>query len=1000
MRLLTSSGRVLGTYWRSRLYGTAAKDVRKAIKQGDKLHGYTVKKVSEVPELYLTAIALEHDTTGAQHLHTARDDDNNTFGVAFRTTPLDNTGVPHILEHTTLCGSDKFPVRDPFFKMLSRSLATFMNAFTAYDWTMYPFSSQNPQDFQNLLSVYLDAVFRPTLRELDFKQEGWRLEPEDPSNPSSPLTFKGVVYNEMKGVFSSSQALFNQVAHNKLQPSHTYGVVSGGDPAYIPDLTWQQLKDFHATHYHPSNSRFFTYGSFPLENHLEYINTNYLQHFSRIPVNTSVPAEPRWKQPRETSITCAPDPMAADQDKQTSVCISYLLNDMTDSEESFTMSVICTLLVDGETAPFYKSLLEANIGSDYSPAIGYDGHTREATFSVGLQGIHEKDTNRVRQIIADTFDKVIQEGFEQKRIDALLHSIELALKHQSSNFGLGLGVSVISHWIHDSDPSSHLQINERVAQFKERLKDNPRFLQEKVQQYFKNNPHNLTVSMTPESSYEVKRQEAEKAKLDSLVSVLTDKERQVIITQTQELLGKQDAAEDLSCLPTLRVSDLNKNIKQEIVDTTSLGGVPIQYSKQPTNEVVYVTLLSNMADLPPHLYPYVPLFCSVITKMGAGPYDYKSLSEEMQLYTGGLSSGLTIASHHTEPYAFQQGVAFSSHCLERNLNKMAELWTHIFTSPDLKDLNRLTTLINMAASDMASSLSNSGHSYAMKHSSAGLSPAAQLSETFSGVTQVTTMKKIAESGDHTELVQHLQEIGKHILSKQNIRVMVNATPQFMDTVLGKMERFLSDIPGSPGGGATKLVKNPSFAVSSSHTQFELPFSVNYMSKSVPGVIYSHPDYARLRILANLLSRKFLHREIREKGGAYGSGAACNSGVFSFFSYRDPHSLQTLDVFEEAGQWAAGGKFTDQDIDEAKLGIFQQVDKPVPPGDRGTLVFINSITDDMRQAMRDQLFAVSRKDVTTVANKYLLNKSGARGVSFLGPANATVQADNTWKVIKE
>ncbi|KAH3747802.1 hypothetical protein DPMN_182234 [Dreissena polymorpha] len=237
------------------LRNSAVQDTVRVLQPGTTLHGYTVEKIEEVPELFLTAVCLQHNKTGAQHLHVARDDTNNTFSVAFKTTPLDSTGVPHILEHTVLCGSQKYPVRDPFFKMINRSLATFMNAFTASDWTMYPFSTQNRQDFKNLLSIYLDAVFYPQLRELDFSQEGWRLEPVDLTDPNSPLTFKGVVYNEMKGVFSSQQSIFCEAVQNRLLPSHTYGVVSGGDPACIPDLTWQQLKHFHQTHYHPSNAR-------------------------------------------------------------------------------------------------------------------------------------------------------------------------------------------------------------------------------------------------------------------------------------------------------------------------------------------------------------------------------------------------------------------------------------------------------------------------------------------------------------------------------------------------------------------------------------------------------------------------------------------------------------------------------------------------------------------------------------------------------------------------
>nr|KAF6432108.1 pitrilysin metallopeptidase 1 [Rousettus aegyptiacus] len=313
---------------------------------GEKMHGYTVSQVTPVPELFLTAVKLDHDGTGARHLHLAREDSNNLFSVQFRTTPMDSTGVPHILEHTVLCGSQKYPCRDPFFKMLNRSLSTFMNAFTASDYTMYPFSTQNPKDFQNLLSVYLDAAFFPCLRELDFWQEGWRLEHEDPTDPKTALVFKGVVFNEMKGAFADSERVFSQ--------------------------------------------------------HLRQIHEEALSKFQRIEPNTAVPPQQRWEMPREHHVHCAPDALAAGSPRQTTVSVSFLLPDITDTAEAFALTLLSTLLVSGPSAPFYKALIESGLGSDFSPDVGYNGHTRDAYFSVGLQGVAEADVARVRDIIDRT----------------------------------------------------------------------------------------------------------------------------------------------------------------------------------------------------------------------------------------------------------------------------------------------------------------------------------------------------------------------------------------------------------------------------------------------------------------------------------------------------------------------------------------------------------------------------------------------------------------------
>lgn len=979
-------------------------EAARALQPGTKLHGYTVEKVEEVPELFLTTVALRHDQTGAKHLHVARDDDNNLFSVAFKTTPMDSTGVPHILEHTVLCGSKKFPVRDPFFKMLNRSLATFMNAFTASDWTMYPFSTQNRQDFNNLLAIYLDAVFYPQLRELDFSQEGWRLEHENIQDKNSSINFKGVVYNEMKGVFSSQQNIFVEAVQNKLLPSHTYGVVSGGDPQCIPDLTYEHLKNFHKTHYHPSNARFFTYGSFPLDDHLRFINENYLTHFQKIDAGTGVPCEPRWSSPREESITCQPDTMAPDPEKQTTVAMNFLLSDITDVEEATTLSIISALLTHGETSPFYQALLDTNIGSDYSPVIGYNGNTRESTFSVGLQGIRKEDVERVKQIIEETIDKVIKEGFEQSRIEALLHRIELQTKHQTSNFGLGIAMSIAAGWNHGGDASEMLKVNEQIELFKAKLAKDPQYLQKKVQQYLKDNSHKLTVVMSPDEKYEEQRRAKEQEKLKTCVSKLTDQDRERIFQLGQQLQEKQHQVEDASCLPCIRLDEIDKEIKQEPTEHTEFDGIPVQYSAQPTNEVTYIKMVSFLDQVPEEMKLYVPLFTNVITKMGAGIYDYKELSHQIELHTGGLNASTLVSPDPSDLMSFEQGVLFTSYCLERNLDKTLDLWTEIFDRPDLKDSARLQTLIRMSASDLASELANAGHSFAMTHSASSLTPAAKLSEMFDGMTQVSVMKKIAELEDNTKIMEHLVELAKEILNKNNLKLCVNATPDFMPTALKKVEQFVetlhSDRKPEQHHPKPHKIQAKKFQASKCKTQIELPFSVNYMSKSVQTVPYTHVDFASLRVLSRLLTWKFLHREIREKGGAYGGGANCTNGVMSFFSYRDPNSLETLEVFDKSVEWAARGGFSDTDVEEAKITVFQQIDKPVPPGQVGSMLFLNNISDPMRQLSRNQLFSVTKDDVVKAAQLYLLPGRRPSSLSFLGPENERVKEDSDWKVLKE
>uniref|UniRef100_A0A8B9SY55 Pitrilysin metalloproteinase 1 n=1 Tax=Anas platyrhynchos TaxID=8839 RepID=A0A8B9SY55_ANAPL len=965
---------------------------------GEQIHGFTVRQVTAVPELFLTAVKLSHDSTGAKYLHVAREDSNNLFSIQFRTTPMDSTGVPHILEHTVLCGSQKYPCRDPFFKMLNRSLSTFMNAFTASDYTLYPFSTQNPKDFQNLLSVYLDAAFFPCLRQLDFWQEGWRLEHENPTDPQTPLVFKGVVFNEMKGAFTDNERIFAQHLQNKLLPDHTYGVVSGGDPLSIPDLTWEQLKQFHATHYHPSNSRFFTYGNFPLEQHLKQIHEEALVKFERIESKTDIPKQKLWEKPREHRVTCGLDSFAADPSKQTTVSVSYLLTDITDTFETFTLSLLSSLLVDGPNSPFYKALIESGVGTDFSPDVGFNSSTREAYFSVGLQGIAETDIDTVKQIIAETVDEVIAKGFEEDRIEALLHKIEIQLKHQSTSFGLALTSYIASCWNQDGDPVELLKIADKVSRFRQCLRENPTFLQEKVKKYFKDNPHRLTLSMSPEEDYYDKQAKLEAEKLKKKVNALSEEEKKQIFEKGLELIDLQSKPQDTSCLPALKVSDIEPKIPFTVLETTlTADEVPVQYCAQPTNGVVYFRAVSSLNTLPEELKPYVPLFCNVITKMGCGALDYREQAQKIELKTGGMSVSPHIIPDDSHLDVYEQGVLFSSLCLDRNLPDMMNLWSEIFNNPRFEEEEHFRVLVKKTAQELSNGIPDCGHLYASIRASKNLTPSGELQEMFSGMDQVKLMKRIAEMPDIKPVLRKLPRIKKYLLNSDNIRCSVNAAPQQISEASKEVEKFIKGITRSKkerkpvrphviecyvpftstlllycfSKTFIKLLLDPTFKPCQMKTHFVLPFPVNYIGECIRTVPYTATDYASLRILAR------------------------HNGIFTFYSYRDPNSLATLKTFERAVEWAKSGEFTQQDIDEAKLAVFAAVDAPIAPSDKGMDHFLYGISDEMKQSHREQLFAVNSDNLVDVSNKYLAVGKSTRGLAVLGPENADITKDPSW-----
>ncbi|CAF0806826.1 unnamed protein product [Rotaria sp. Silwood1] len=592
----------------------ASKPPSTSLSVGQELHGYIVKEITPIPEFRLTAIKLQHKLTGCQHLHIDRDHKNNVWSVAFQTTPNNDTGVAHILEHTTLCGSEKFPCRDPFFKMINRSMATFMNAFTASDWTMYAYSTQNQKDYFNLMSVYLDAVLHPKLDEYDFMQEGWRLEHEKIDDPTSPIVVKGVVFNEMKGVFSDSHQVYARRIQNNLMPTSTYQYESGGDPESIPVLTWKALKEFHATHYHPSNGRFFTYGSFPVSDTLAFLN-DYLNNYERQKTKTissKLIEESRWNKPRSVNITCSPQSFVVDPNKTTTVSVSYLLGSIRNTWETFLLNIVCSLLVGSEKSPFYKNLIVPNIGNTYSPDTGFGRHTLNTTFHVGLQDISKEDVDRVIKIIDETFQEVAKQGFEKSQIEALLHQFELGIKHQDENFGLKVILGLIYSWIHDTDPIDSLQVTKYLEKFNNEIKKNPQLLQDIVEKYFLKNNHKLIATMNIDDEYAEKKKQKESQLCQQLISQCKDK--QLIYEKGLELQKRQSAPQNVDVLPTLSINDIDKKVIRVPITQGQIGNTYVQLCEQPTNGITYFRCLLNTFELSNELKSYLPLFVNVLTK--------------------------------------------------------------------------------------------------------------------------------------------------------------------------------------------------------------------------------------------------------------------------------------------------------------------------------------------------------------------------------------------------
>ncbi|CAK7202369.1 Mitochondrial presequence protease [Sporothrix eucalyptigena] len=1005
---------------------------------GEKLHGFTVLRTKHVPELELTALHLQHDKTGAEHLHIARDDSNNVFSIGFKTNPPDDTGVPHILEHTTLCGSEKYPIRDPFFKMLPRTLSNFMNAFTASDHTFYPFATTNAQDFKNLMSVYMDATLHPLLKETDFTQEGWRVGPENPkaaaesidaAKDDSKLVFKGVVYNEMKGQMSDAGYLYYIRFQDHIFPAINN---SGGDPQKITDLTYDQLRRFHAEHYHPSNAKVFTYGDMPLADHLREIDAR-LSAFEkssrdaeiRLPIDLSGGSQ-------SVTLKGPTDPLV-DPSRQFKTSVSWLLGDTSNVVESFGLALVSALLMDGYGSPLYKGLIETGLGIDWSPNTGYDSSGRVGILSVGLTGVQETDVDRVKDEVDAILRSVRDKGFERAKIDGYLHQLELGLKHKTANFGMSLLQRLKPKWFTGVDPFDALAWNDTIAAFEANLAKGG-YLEGLLDKYLIGR-NTLTFTMAPSATFSQELIQEEDARLASKIAEVAQKAgseaeaRQRLEEQEAILLVEQgkSTTEDLSCLPTVYVKDIPRSREPVVVrEETTGAGVNVQWREAPTNGLTYFRAINALANLPDDLRPLIPLFTDAIMRLGTRTETMEQLEDRIKLETGGVSVGYHSAAQPTAFTNASDGIIFTGMALDRNVPAMLNLLRTLvletnFDSPEA--VQHIRQLLQAASDGVVNSIASSGHSFARRAAEAGLTRGAFLREQVSGLSQVKLITSLASRPETDQLedvlakLKAIQQLAMQADGSNNggLRAAITCDTGSVQANTTALSGFLSSLPAATNvntgsvnsAEAAKRVQR-TFAEANSklrQTFFSLPYQVYYGALVVPTASYTSPDSAPLQILAQLLTHKHLHHEIREKGGAYGGGASSSAleGVFGFYSYRDPNPANTLSIMRDAGRWAVEDReWTGRDLEEAKISVFQSVDAPRSVNEEGMGQFLYGVTESMRQTRREQLLDVSREQVRDVAQRYLVDglaKQAERTV-FLGeqqpwvdPASWTVEEMN-------
>jgi len=746
----------------------------------------------------------------------------------------------------------RFPIRDPFFKMLPRTLSNFMNAFTASDHTFYPFSTTNEQDFKNLMSVYLDATLHPLLKESDFTQEGWRIGPENPrvaqagdsAKPEdSKLVFKGVVYNEMKGQMSDAGYLYYIRFQDHIFPAINN---SGGDPQKMTDLTYEQLKKFHAEHYHPSNAKVFTYGDMPLADHLAEVNAQ-LSAFERIQGDLEIRRPIDLSSgPRSVTVAGPIDPLV-DKDMQYKTSTSWLMGDATNILETFSLGIMSALLMDGYGSPLYRNLIEAGLGTDWSPNSGFDGSGRVGIFSIGLTGVKEADVPKVKEAIQKTFREVHQNGFDKSKVDGYLHQLEISLKHKTAKFGLSLMQRLKPQWFEGVDPFDSLAWNDTVSAFEAEFAKGG-YLEGLLEKYLMND-NTLTFTMTPSATYGEELVKEEAARLADKIQEVSKKAGGDAKAHAQlekrelELLEEQSKSntQDLSCLPTVHVKDIPR-LKENIeVRDSKIDGVNVQWREAPTNGLTYFRAVNTFENLPEELRALIPLFTDSIMRLGTKDMTMEQLEDLIKLKTGGISASYFASSSPLDFRSASEGMSFAGTVLDRNVSEMFQLIRKIVFETDFDSAeaqSRIRQLLQGSADGAVNNIASSGHIYARSYAEAGLTNYFRIKEQVSGLSQVKLVTSLAsrpEAEGLTDIIAKLKAIQNLALSgSTTFRTAITCGAESVSTSETALQGFLSSLPKTERFSSKAAA--PDFS-RNTKTFFPLPYQVYYGALALPTVSY-------------------------------------------------------------------------------------------------------------------------------------------------------------------
>ena len=934
---------------------------------------FIMKRAVPIASLNLTVEEYQHPATGAVHLHLGSDSPENVFMVALRTVPEDSTGVAHILEHTALCGSERYPVRDPFFMMLRRSLNTFMNAFTSSDWTAYPFATQNRKDFGNLLDVYLDAVFFSRLDPLDFAQEGHRVEFEG-DDASQPLVFKGVVFNEMKGAMSSTTSvLWDRLCH-ELFPSNTYHFNSGGDPEAIPDLTYQALRDFYAEHYHPSNAIFLTFGDIPATEHQQVFEASVLHRFEALDHRIEVALEQPFAAPRRATHPYAVD---ADEgtDKKTHLIMGWKLGESADLTAMLESQLVSSVLMENSASPLMQYLETTPLGTSPSPLCGLEESMREMVFCCGIEGSEAEHAAAFEEAVLACIERVAAQGIAADKIEAILRQIELHQREVSGDgmpYGLNLMLRALGAATHYGDAVAALDLEPVIATLRERVKDAD-YIPGLIRRLLIDNPHRISLVVAPDTGLAEQRDRAEAARLATLKEGLSGDHTAEILDLASRLRERQAQKDDPDVLPRVELSDIPAEIPSPSPEVCEGNNSHYRYTAG-TNGLVYQQWASRLPTLTTAELEHLPLVTALMGEVGVGELDYLQAQDRHSATVGSLGASVSSRAHREDEQACDSYFVLSSKALADKVEAQLALMSDTLTGARFDELARIRDLVSQIRARRDQGVTGSGHALAMSAACAGMSPLARLGHEQGGLEGIRRMRALddalSDDGELETLAASLSALQQKLASSGAPFLCTIADEP---NLLAAAEAAIG--VAAPLGIAESDIWQGTPIREARQEMWVTNTQVNFCARAYPTVPSGHPDAPVLAVLGAFLRNGYLHRSIREQGGAYGGGAShdANIGAFRFFSYRDPRLAETLEDFDASVKWLLENTHDTLALEEAILSVISSLDKPGSPAGEAKRHFHECLfarTDEHRRIFRAGIVNTTIDDLRRVTETYL------------------------------